>query len=292
MRKTQYIQIGGATQLDTLTSLFTKFCDFLNGTSWFQLVQWPFWCLVIILALGGVYTARFGKRKLLTLGIQGALKLAILYMVATAGYVWAPSVMAKLSHLPFLTVSDEALTLLNPVGLLFKLSNSLPQMVVRLYFLLFFINAVSVFDYNPPNFISWFFFQLLFGGFALLIYAAVSFFIVKFWPGSNDLLYISLMILLLVVFTLILVFKFVFTFVVTGGNATFQSVYTFLTNQKFGLLFSVTAISFMIVVVYLVAAGLFGHARLELGSFNTIAYLLNGLMCTLTLYVFCRYYNG
>lgn len=292
MRNAQYIQIGGATQLDKLTSLFTRFCDFLNGTSWFQLIQWPFWCLVIILAICGVYTARFGKKKLLTLGFQGALKLAILYMIATAGYVWAPSFMAKLSHLPFLTVSDEALALLNPVGLLFKLSKTLPQMVVRLYFLLFFINAVSTFDYNPPNFISWFFFQLLSGGIALMIYAAVSFLFVKFWPGSLDKVYIALMILILVFFSLILVFKFVFTFFIKDENATFKSVYKFLTSQKFGLLFTVTALSFLIVVLYLVIAGLFGHARLEFGSFNNIAFLMNGLMCTLTLYVFSRYYNG
>lgn len=272
--------------------MFTRAGEFLNGTSWFQLIQWPFWCLVFVLAVCGVYTARFGKRKLMTLGFQGAMKLAILYMVAAAGYVWAPSLMENLSHLPFFTVSEEAMTLMNPLEVLFKSPETLPRTVVRLYFLLFFINAISVFDYNPPNFISWFFFQILSGTVAVVFYAAISSTFVRFWPASKDAFYFVLMLLILVVFLLILVLKFFFTFIIKGGNATFQAVYMFLTGQKFGLLFTVTALSFVIVVVYLVIASLFGHARVPFGSFNTTAYLINGLMCTLTLYVFSRYYNG
>lgn len=273
-------------------SIFTAIGDFLNATSWFPLITWTFWTLLVILAISGVYTARFGKRKLLTLGFQGVLKLVIIYMVATAGYVWAPSFMARFSQLPFLSVSEETLTLVNPLALLDRWNTVLPRVVVRLYFLLFFINAVSVFDYNPPNFLSWFFFQFISGTIAVVIYAALSSMFIRFWPGSIDLLYNITALLILVSFCVILALKFFFTFIAKGGNATFQTVYMFLTSQKFGLQFTVSALSFLIVVVYLVIADFAGHNRLVLGSFNTVAFCLNGVMCTLTLYAFSRYYNG
>lgn len=278
--------------MDKLMSMLTTIGDILNASSWFQLVKWPFWTLVVILAVCGVYTARFGKKKLMCLGVQGALKLALIYMVAAAGYIWAPSIMANLSQLPFFSASEEALTLVNPLGLLDRWDTALPRVVVRLYFLLFFINAVSVFDYNPPNFLSWFFFQLLSGTISVVLYAALSSAIIRFWPGSLTLFYNALAILITLCFCLLLALKFYFTFIATNGNATFQSVHMFLTEQKFGMQFTVSAISFVFVVVYLVIAAIAGENRVELDSFNTIAFLLNGIMCTATLYIFSRYYNG
>lgn len=273
-------------------SLFTTIGEILNASSWYQLVKWPFWTLVIILAICGVYTARFGKRQLLCLGFQGALKLAIIYMIAAAGYIWAPSLMANLSQLPFFSVSEEALSLVNPLGLLERWDTALPRVLVRLYFLLFFINAASVFDYtNTPNFVGWLFFQLLFGGIAVVFYAALSSMVVRHWPGGPDMFCKMMAIILIAVFGLLLVFKFVFTFIIKNDSNAFQTVYMFLTTQKFGQQFTVTMLSFLIVLVYLVIASMNGHSRLELGSVNPVAFLVNGTMCVLTLYVFNRYYN-
>ena len=278
--------------MDKLTSLFTKVCDALNATSWFPLIQWPFWTLLFILAVCGVYTARYGKKKLLVLGFEGALKLAIVYQIAGAIYIWAPSLIDDFSQLPFFSASKEALMLVNPLGLLSVWDTALPRVIVRLYFLLFFINAVGVFDYKPANIISWFFFQILFGSFSFLIYAGFFGMIMRFWPGSPDVVFKVMAVLLLLVFTIILALKFFFTFITKNNNTAFQNVYSFLTNLSFGKQFTVSALSFLIVVVYLVFATLTGHNRLELDSVNALAFLINGFLSTMTLYIFSRYFNG
>jgi len=273
-------------------SVFTAIGDTLNASSWFHAIQWPFWTLLVILAFCGVHTAHFGKKSLLCLAVQGCLKLAIIYMVAAAGYIWAPSVMKLLSQLPFLSVSSESLTLVNPLGLLGQWDTALPRVVVRLYFLLFFLNAVSIYDYQTPNFIGWLAFQILVGGVAVFLYSMLSASIGLFWPGGSDVFCKLMALLLVVVFAVILVLKFVFTFIIKGGNNTYQNVYTFLTKQKFGQLFTVSVLSFLICVAYLVIADLRGHSRLVIDSVNAISFLINGFMCTMTLYVFNRYYNG
>lgn len=278
--------------MEKITSLFTTIGDILNASSWFQLIQWPFWSLLFILAVCGVYTARFGKKKLTSLAFEGALKLTIIYMIAAAGYVWAPSIMSKLSQLPFFSVSEEALTLVNPLGLLDRWNTALPRVAVRLYMLLFFINVVGVFDYKPANFLSWFFFQIVSGTLSVILYSGFSFSITWFWPGASDVVYKVIAVLLLLCFTIVLALKFFFTFISKGGNAAYQSVYQFLTTQSFGKQFSISALSFLIVVVYLVIAAMAGHNRMLIAAFNPAAFLINGVMCTVTLYIFSRYYNG
>lgn len=278
--------------MDTLTSLFTRICDYLNATSWFSLIQWPFWTLLIILALCGVYTARFGKAKLLSLGFQGALKLTLIYMVAAAGYAIFPDHMLKLSQLPLLFYSDGVLSLVNPLELLDRWNTALPAVIVRLYFLLFFINLGSVIDFNPSNPISWGILQIITSGFSVFIYACVSFFIRYFWPVSLSLLHCILAILLLLLFTLLLAFKLYYTFIKKGGNPSFQAVFKAMTEKKYGSPFTVSAFSFLIVMGYVFIVHLCGHAQLRMDSFNWIAFCLNGFMCTVTLYCFTRYYNS
>lgn len=278
--------------MDKITFLFTKIGDALNATSWFPLIQWPFWSLLVILAFCGVYTARFGKKKLLVLGFEGALKLAIIYMIAGGCYIWFPSLISNYSQLPFFSVSDQALTLVNPLGLTAVWNTALPRVVARLYFLLFFINVVGFYDYKPANIVSWGFFQVLFGSFSFLLYSGFFSMIIRFWPGSPDLIYKVMTLLLLLVFFIILAFKFFFTFISKGDNKAFENVYTFLTNQAFGKQFTVSALSFLIVVVYLVIASLAGHNRLPLAEANLPAFLMNGAMCTGTLYIFSRYFNN
>lgn len=289
----QHIQTGGASQLDKITSLFTAIGDLLNASSWFPLLKWPFWTLTIILALCGVYYARFEHKKLLlTYAFQGALKLALIYMAAAACYAWAPSLVSDLSQLPFFSVSEEALTLVNPLGLLDRLTTALPRVVVRLYFLLFFINAVTVFDYTPKNFLSWTFFQGISGAASVVLYAAISAGANRFFRSYVDLFHKVLAVLILAFFLILLALKLYFSFIKPGGNPTFQPIFLFLTQKKFGSQFTVTALSFLIVICYLVIANLFGYARFELASFNTIAFVLSGLMCTGTLYIFSRFFKG
>ncbi|MBE6951357.1 MAG: hypothetical protein E7451_08495 [Ruminococcaceae bacterium] len=277
--------------MDKLTTLFHTVGDSLTGASWFEYVQWPFWAFLIIIAVGGVYNARFNKNSLLCRGILGALKLAVIYMVAVAGHIWAPSFMSGFSQLPFLSVSKETLTLVNPLGLLDRWNTALPQVLVRLYFLLFLINAVATFDYNGRQFPTWVLFQTLSCTAAVVIYSAISAFLIKFWPFPLSWLYNIIAILLLLVFFLMLLFKLFFLLNKKPGNHAYTVLLQFFTKQKFGSLFTVSALSWLTVLFFLVVLNLFGMGRMAFANFNTAAFLLIGAMCTVTMYIYAKFFT-
>lgn len=274
-------------------TVLTRIGELFNATSWFPLIKWPFWTLIVILAVCGVYTARFGKKKLLCLAVQGSLKLALIYMVAAVCYYLFPNEMANFSELPFLLVSEETLALANPLSMLSNWDTTLPYVIVRLYFLLFFINMISKFDYNTSHVLSWFLAQVVTVAAGFGLYCVVFFFILSFWPGNPYLFYKIVAVTLIACFTLVFVFKFVYTFIrKKDGNNTFQGIYLFLTTKSFGMVFTVSVLSFLIVIGYLVIAALFGQNVLELSSFNAIAFAINGFLTTVTLYFFNRFFNG
>lgn len=277
--------------MDKIASLFTTIGEFLNNTRWYHLVQWPFCTLLVILAFCGVYTARFGKGKLLCFAVQSALKLTLVYMVVTAMYVWRPDIMANFSQFPLLSYSEEAMSLVNPLDLLKNWTTALPMVSVRLFFLLFCINIMDVtFEYTPANSLSWLGFQALFTSFGVAVYAVISYLVRRFWPGTIFLLDGIIAIVLLVIFGYLLFGKIFYTFVKKDGNAFFQDAYRIFTTQKFVSQLTVSALALLVIFCYIVVATLYGHSRMEFDSFNVIAYILNGVMCTVTLYIFSHYY--
>lgn len=274
-------------------SLFTTIGDTLDASTWYQAIRWTFWTMLVILAWGGVHTARFGKKKLIPLAIQGCMKLTLLYLIAAIGHICFRPIMAYFSDLPFLVATDESLSLMNPLALLDRWKTDLPRALVHLYALLFFINLGSVYDYSTPNFIGWLGFQLLFGGCAVGLYGLIFFAISEIMSHWNlQLFYNIVAMTLTVTFLLLVVFKFIYTFIAKGGSAKFQAIHTFLTSQKFGQQFTVTALSFLFTLAYLVIAAVSGHNHVDYDSIHTVGAILNGLMCVTTLYIYNRYYNG
>ena len=73
--------------MEKLSALFTTICDRFTGAAWFPNIQWPFWTFLFLIAMGGVYNACFKKNTLFCQGITGALKLAVVYMIAVGMYV-------------------------------------------------------------------------------------------------------------------------------------------------------------------------------------------------------------
>lgn len=277
--------------MDKIASLFATIGEFLNNTRWYPLVQWPFCTLLVILAFCGVYTARFGKGKLLCLGVQSALKLTLVYMAFTAMYYKYPDFMSNFSQLPLLSYSEEAMTLVNPVDLLKNWTTALPMASVRLFFLLYCINVMEVtFEYTPANSLSWFGFQILFTSLGVAAYAFISYLARRFWPGTIFLLDGIIAVVLLVIFGYLLFGKIVYTFVKKDGNAFFQDAYRIFTSVKFVCQLTISALALLVIFGYIVIATLYGHSRMEFASFNCIAFFLNGVMCAVTLYIFSHYY--
>lgn len=277
--------------MDKLTSLFATIGEFLNNTRWYHLVQWPFWTLLVILAFCGVYTARFGKGKLLCHGVHSALRLMLVYIAVSFLYYRCPGFMSDFTPFPLLSYSEEALTLVNPVDLMKNLTTDFLQMSLRLFFLLFCINFFDAFfDYTPANAMTWFGFQLLYTGLGIAVHTALSYAYHNVCPDTVGLRNIILTVILLVIFAYLLIGKFIFTFVKKEGNAFFQDAYRIFTTNKYVKQLTISALALLVIFAYVVIATLCGHSRMEFSSFNYIAYFLNRFMCAGTLYIFSHYY--
>lgn len=276
--------------MEFIKSLFTYVSDYLNGTSWFGLIQWPMLTLTAILAFFGVYTAQHGKGKLLCVSFQTVIKLVLVYMVAATGYIWFPQHMAYLSQLPFFSASETTLSLVNPIGLGGQSLAALFHATARLYFLFFCISVAGVSDYPTKSFLSWAAFQALFIGLAVGAYAGLSYLLRRIFREGIYLFCGCVVILLLVIYGLLFCGKTYFTFTNKNNSENFQNFNKFFTEIKFGTLFTIAAISTLIAAIYIVIVTLTGHNRLEISSVNPIAFVINFLMCSGTLYIFNHYY--
>ena len=109
--------------MEVLSALFNAISDRLTGSAWFHYVQWPFWVFVILIALGGVYTACFQKNTLFCRGVTGALKLTLVYLCYYGIYRLAPNALDFVEEFPFLNITKDTLTLVNPLPLLTACGN-------------------------------------------------------------------------------------------------------------------------------------------------------------------------
>lgn len=277
--------------MDKLTSLFATIGEFLNNTRWYHLVQWPFWTLLVILAFCGVYTARFGKGKLLCHGVHSALRLMLVYIAVSLLYYKFPGFLSDFTPFPLLSYSEEALALVNPIDLLKNWSSDLLQLSLRLFFLLFCINLFdALFDYTPANFLTWLGFQVLYCCGGIGVNAVISYGYRKICPDTIDLRNWIIIAVLLVIYAYLLIGKFIFTFVKKDGDAFFQNAYRIFTTNKYVKQLTISGLALLAMFGYAVIAAIFGHSRMEFSSFNYIAYFLNSFMCAGTLYIFSHYY--
>ena len=134
--------------MNEITTLFTAIGDFFTKSDWSAMVKWPFWVLLFTVAAGGVYCARYGKKSLLNLGICDALSVITIYLTAALAYIYLPS-MREYSELPFLAVSKDAVTLVDPFTM--ELGKLAP-LLLRLMILVFLVStAVKFFFCQLPD---------------------------------------------------------------------------------------------------------------------------------------------
>lgn len=280
--------------MDTLSALFSAMWQYLTGASWFQAIQWPFWACLFLLAFGGVYTARIRKNTLFCRGITGALKLTMIYLVIVLLYKLAPGYMCSVSEYPFLSMSESALTLVNPLKLFDRSYGAIAEVYVRLYFLLFLVNVCGSFDYNGKNPLSWAGSQGLSCLIAVVVYEMCSYVLALVFDKlsmGTGLFFTVVAIILLLPMCILLLMKICFIVFRKAGNPTYASVMQFLTTQKFGCLFSVTLFSSVSFLAVLIAANAWDIGHIRLSAFSWMAYVLIFVMTTLTLYVFSQYYT-
>lgn len=284
--------------LTCLSSITDTIGGWFAGAAWFQAVKWPFWFCLILIALGGVYTARFQKNTLLCRGITGALKLALIYMFCIAFRQIFPECMKFVPNLPFITITDETLTLIHPRSLFSHPFTALPQTLVKLFFLQLLINCGGHLDYGGKGKLPWFGSQIASCSIAMLAYDklgdlfnfGINLLTEKF-SSFATLFYIAVFLVVLVPLLVLVALKFIFIIFRKSGNPTYTKVMQFLSDKHFGSLPFVTFFSMLFILIFLVVINIWDMAEMTIADFCPFAYILIMLMCCATLLVYSMYYS-
>ena len=274
--------------LNEITNLFTAIGDFFIKADWYPVVKWPFWILLIAVAAGGVYCARFGKKTLLNQGVCGVLNLVVIYLTAVFGYIHIPPLRNMFSDLPFLSVSDQAVSLVDPFALELGV---LAPVLLRLMLLILLVNLCDSFGAGGKTLLSWFFSQLVTVAIGLLLYTIVTAGLSLVLPSVLNRFAIIPVVIVVVIGVLMLFAKFIFTVVISGGNPYFSAVYKFFTVNKGGSLFTTSSLSFLLFMAVLTTMHLTGNTTLEYAKVNNDALWIIMLMLLTVLYIFGMFYN-
>ena len=284
--------------MNFLTCPIDSIGTWLTGAAWFQIIKWPFWFFLILVAFGGVYTAIFKKTTLLCRGITGALKLAMIYLFCFGVYRVFPSCMEFATTLPLITLTDQTLTLNNPMNLFSHPFSELPRTLVTLWGLLLCVNFGSHLDYGGRNKLPWLGCQVLTCVVAMLFYCGLAKFIglaldmlAGLFPPIINLYFIFTALLLFVPLGILMTLKYIYIVFRRAGSPTYTKVMQFLCSQHFGSIPFVTFFSELVVLVFLVVINAADRAVMPLAQFNATAYVLTMLMCGATLLVYSMYYT-
>ena len=274
--------------LNEITNLFTAIGDFFTKADWYPMVKWPFWILLSATAAGGVYCARFGKKTLLSQAVCCMLNMTVIYLSAAMLTIYCPSVQNYLGALPFLSVSEGVVSLVDPIKLT---PGVLSPLTLQLMLLCICVSLAESLSSGGKSIPTWLFFQCLtiLGGLAfyLIIYEGLSWLI----PAvMNRYSYIPV-ILVLLAGVVIFIFKLGFTVIFSGGNPVFGSVYRFLTVNKFGALLTVSSLTFLLTAIFLETMHLTNSSVLVYPNVNTRALWITLLMLLVVLYIFGMFYN-
>ena len=274
--------------MNDISTLFTAIGDFFTKAEWYPMVKWPFWILLCTVAAGGVYCARFGKKTLLNQGVCGVLNLVVIYLTATLGYIHFPPLRSMFSELPFLSVTEQAVTLVDPFTLA---PGVLAPILLRLMLLILLVNLSDTFGAGGKTLLSWFFSQCVTVAIGLLLYTVVTAGLSLILPAVLNRYAIVPVVLVVAIGVLMLCAKFIFTVLISGGNPYFSAVYKFFTVNKGGSLFTTSALSFLLSMAVLTAMHLTGNTTLAYPSVNTDGLWIILLLLLAVLYIFGMFYN-
>ena len=280
--------------MNFLTCMFDTIGAWFAGAAWFQAVKWPFWFFLILIAFGGVYSTCFQKTTLLCRGVTGSLKLAFIYLFCIGFRCLFPTCMKFVPNLPFITLSEKTLTLINPVTLLSHPFTELPQTLVKLFFLQLCINIGGHYDYGGRSKLPWIGSQIVSCTVMMLVYFFLAFifgYVAAKFSGIINILYMAVFILFLVPPLTLVALKFIFIIFRKAGNPTYAMVMQFLTSKHLGSLLFVTLFSMLFHLIFLVAIHIWDMAVMTVANFSPFAYILIMAMCGFTLLVYSMYYT-
>ena len=242
--------------MNEITTLFTEIGNNLANTDWYFLVKWPFWALLTLVAAGGVYCARYGKKTLVNNAICCTLTLAATYLLVAIGCINNAFLRDFFSGLPFLSITEESVSLLGIV------EKNLQLLAPRMFHLIILVLMIGVTDHflvSSKGFGGWIVSQVIAALLALALYAIFTKGIEWFFPGLLDRYAIVPVLAILAAGLLMFCGKFIFTVVISDGDSTFDNINKFFTANTGGTLLTVAFFTFafsLILIVLLRSVGL------------------------------------
>lgn len=270
-----------------ITTLFTAIGDFFTKSAWYTMVKWPFWTLLLTVAAGGVYCARFGKKTLLNQGISSTLCMISVYLGAVLLCVHIPSLWDDL-HLPFLALSDKSATLVDPFTMKYA---DLAPATLKLMILVLLINTADSFGGGGKSIFTWVLTEALAMCIALLLYmimvAGIDFLLPKLLTKYS----IVPVVLIIAAALVIICAKFLFTKVITKENSYYTSMNKFFTTNRMGMLLTTSAMSFLFCGLLLLVLHVRGQNVVTFASANKVGLWIIMAMVLLVQFIFEMYYQ-
>lgn len=278
--------------MNEITSLFTAIGNFLTQNDWYPMVKWPFWILLTVVAAGGIYCARFGKKTLLNQAVSCTLSLTAIYLFLMILCISSPFVREYISILPYLSATNEAASIAPPITLNPVLVAS---QMLRLMILTLWICFTDIFFVSGKTFITWSLSQAFSTVFALVMYFITAEGLPLLMPflkdcrGTNYVL-LAFMVLLVLFGLLMFCMKIVFTMILPGGNPVFGTIHKFFTTTRGGSWFTITFISSMLFLFVLGVLSLFGCTTVTYATANVTGLVITLALILATQYCFAKFF--
>ena len=275
--------------MNEITTLFTAIGDFFTNSTWYAMVKWPFWTLLVTVAAGGVYCARFGKKTLLNQGISSTLCIISVYLSAILMCMYIPGLRADI-NLPFLGLSEQSAVLVDPFAMA---PGTVSPSLLRLIILVFLINTADSFCGGGKSIFAWLITELFSMVIALLLYVFILSGITFVFPSLLTRYAILPVMLVLAVALVVVCAKFVFTKVFTKEkeNKYYTSMNKFFTSNPMGTLLTTSAMSFLFCAVLLFALHVRAQNVVAFATTNRPGLWIILAMILLVQFIFEMYYQ-
>lgn len=273
--------------MNEITTLFTAIGDFFTTSDWFSMVKWPFWTLLFTVAVGGVYCARFGKKTLFNQGIGGTLNLMSLYLGVALACMHIPFLRMLSSPLPFLSVSDGSIALVNPFP---TDPVNLASPLLRLMILVFLANLTDSFRFESKTLYTWLLSQIAMFLIVLALYAVITAGLSLLLPALLGRFAIVPVTAFAVTVVLMLCGKLIFTTVFPGGNPYFTKLWAFFTDNKTGALLTTSGTTILVSIAVACILHTTGHAAIACTGTDSIAMWIIFAMLLAVLYIFSTFF--
>lgn len=269
--------------MNEITAQFTAVGDIFTKSDWWVMVRWPFWILLFTVAAGGVYCAKFGKKALVPQSVSCCMSMIALYLISSIACANLPTWRSMFAHLPFLAVTDTAVTLVDPITLNL---NSAAGQLLKLILLVIMLDGADAIITGK----GWVLWRCAAYGIALLFYTAIVAMVEGFFPFIFHRFAVILVVAIISIGIALMCTKFVFTSVITSSNSYYAKVNKFFTSNKLGIIITTSSLSFLLVLAVGAVLILTGNAVMTYDAVNIKGLWINLGLLFASMFIFDRFF--